>query len=149
MHDTCKVNCNIGVLKGNKFSSIFWCLPEIYLNFIVVDFIRKNINEMLHQEIMQVIVSYTDVAICYRCNGLATKSDNLLGGIRMSLLILYFITRHVQLILLQRQLTAIPVELIKLLSIFNFNMIVFCPVSNVEGPIYFKNSTPIGFFFCL
>lgn len=56
---------------------------------IAVDFIHKNINELLHQEIMQIIVSYTDVAICDEHNDLATKSDNFLGGNRMSLLILY------------------------------------------------------------
>jgi hypothetical protein len=61
----------------------------MYPLFIAVDFICTNINEMLHQEIMQIIVSYTDVVIYYRHNGLATKSYNLLGGNTMSLLILY------------------------------------------------------------
>jgi hypothetical protein len=61
----------------------------MYPLFIAVDFTHKNINELLHQEIMQIIVSYTDVAICYEHNDLSTKTDNLLGGNRMSLLTLY------------------------------------------------------------
>jgi len=61
----------------------------MYPLFIAVDFIHKNINELLHHEITQIIVSYTDVAICFEHNDLATKSDNLLGGNRMSLLIPY------------------------------------------------------------
>jgi len=48
----------------------------MYPLFIAVDFIHKNINELLHHEITQIIVSYTDVAICYEHNDLATKSDN-------------------------------------------------------------------------
>jgi len=39
-----------------------------------VDFIHKNINELLHQEIMQITVNYTNVPICYEHNDLATKS---------------------------------------------------------------------------
>jgi len=38
---------------------------------------------------MLITVGYTDAAICYENNDLATKSDNLLGFNRMSLLILY------------------------------------------------------------
>jgi hypothetical protein len=60
----------------------------MYPIFIAMNFTHKNINVLLHQEIMQIIVSYTDVAICYE-HDLPTKSDNLLGGNRMSLLILY------------------------------------------------------------
>ena len=40
-----------------------------------------------------------------------------------------------------------PVKLIKILSIFNFNMIIFCPAPNVEGPFYEKNSPPVGFIY--
>jgi len=61
----------------------------MYPLFIAVDFIHKNINELLHQEIMQIIDSYTDGAIRYENNDLSANSGNLLGGNRMSLLILY------------------------------------------------------------
>jgi len=40
-----------------------------------------------------------------------------------------------------------PVKLIKFLSIFNFNMNVFCPIPNVEGPIYKKKSLYVGFIY--
>jgi hypothetical protein len=61
----------------------------MYQVFIAVDFIHKNINELLHHEIIQINVSYTNVPIRYEHNDLATKSDNLLGGNKMSLIILY------------------------------------------------------------
>jgi len=40
-----------------------------------------------------------------------------------------------------------PVKLIKFLSIFNFNMIVFCPIPNVEGTVHKKKSPPVGFIY--
>jgi hypothetical protein len=49
----------------------------MYPFYIAVDFIHKNINELLHHEIMQIIVSYTDVAICYEHNDLTTKCNYL------------------------------------------------------------------------
>lgn len=54
----------------------------MYPLFITVDFTHKNLKELLSQEIMQIIFSHTDVAICYEYNDWATKFDNSLAGNR-------------------------------------------------------------------
>lgn len=63
----------------------------------------------------------------------------------MSLLILY--NKECTAYPSTETVTSMPVKMIKFLSIFNFNMIVFCPIPNVEGPIYKKKSLPVGFIY--